>query len=187
MRIGILGSTRGTVMSSLIDAIRNKECRAEVALVISNKSDAPILENAKKQGVAADFIDPSGLSKDQYDQQLSDRFLKEAVDLIILIGYMRILSNPMVTAWQNKIINTHPSLLPAFAGGMDLNVHQMVIDANVKESGCTIHYVTEALDAGPIILQKKCIVLPTDTAEHLKARVQALESIALIEVINKLS
>lgn len=187
MRLGILGSTRGTVMLSLLNAIKQKELIASIALVMSNKADALILENAKKQGITAYFQDPANLSREAYDQHLSTQFIEHQVDLIVLIGYMRILSKAMVEPWRNKIINTHPSLLPAYGGKMDLDVHQAVIDAKEKETGCTIHYVTEELDAGPILLQKKCIVLPTDNAERLKARVQMLESIALIEAIKKLS
>lgn len=187
MRLGILGSTRGTVMLSLIDAIKQKQLTADIALVMSNKANALILENAKQHGLSTHFADPAQYSKEEYDKILSDKFLECKVDFIILIGYMRILSNNMIDPWRNKIINIHPSLLPAFRGGMDLNVHQAVIDAKIKETGCTIHYVTEEVDAGPILVQKKCIVLPNDTAERLKARVQALEGVALIEAINNLS
>ncbi|TAL61953.1 MAG: phosphoribosylglycinamide formyltransferase, partial [Legionella sp.] len=99
----------------------------------------------------------------------------------------RILSPEFVTHWKDRIINVHPSLLPAFAGKMDLAVHQAVIDAKVPETGCTVHFVTAEVDAGPIILQKKCPVLASDTAEGLKLKVQQLEALALVDAINSLT
>lgn len=182
-RLGILGSNRGTVMLDLFEAIRYKQLQAEISIVLSDKSDALILENAKKSGCQSFFIDPQDLTREAYDQQLCQKFQEAQVDLIILIGYMRILSNEFLKVWNNKVINVHPSLLPAYAGLMDFKVHQAVLDAKDRETGCTVHYVTEKLDAGPIIIQEKCIVLPNDTAERLKARVQALEGVSLITAI----
>jgi formyltetrahydrofolate-dependent phosphoribosylglycinamide formyltransferase len=112
------------------------------------------------------------------------RTLKEKnIDLVLLIGYMRILSPAFVSEWRNKIMNVHPSLLPAFAGGMDLNVHQAVIDARMIETGCTIHFVDEGADTGPIIVQKKCSVDAWDTPDTLKTKVQQLEGEAFVEAI----
>jgi phosphoribosylglycinamide formyltransferase-1 len=185
-RLGILGSTRGTVMLDLFDAIKQKHLEANISIVLSNKSDALILERAKTQGVPALFVDPMHLTREAYDQQLSQKLQEAQVDLIVLIGFMRILSGEFLKTWHEKVINVHPSLLPAFAGKMDQSVHQAVLDAKVKETGCTVHYVTEEVDAGPILVQEKCMVLPGDTVERLKARVQALESVALISAINKL-
>jgi phosphoribosylglycinamide formyltransferase-1 len=113
--------------------------------------------------------------------------LERDVELVVLIGYMRILSPEFVTAWENKIINVHPSLLPDFAGGMGNAVHQAVLDAGKAETGCTVHYVTEEVDAGPIVVQKRCAVLPDDTVESLKVKVQELEAVALIEAINQIA
>ena len=110
---------------------------------------------------------------------------EKKVDLILLIGYMRILSAPFVNKYKNKILNVHPSLLPAFAGGMDLNVHEEVIKSGVKETGCTIHLVDEGVDSGKIILQKKCFVSPSDTTETLKKKVQKLEGSAWVEVLKR--
>ena len=109
------------------------------------------------------------------------------VDLLVLIGYMRILSHAFVSEWQDKIINVHPSLLPAFAGKMDLEVHEAVLAAGVPETGCTVHYVTKEVDAGPIILQKKCVVEPGELPASLKVRVQQLEGAALVEAIDLLA
>lgn len=186
MRLGVLGSTRGTLMLNLIDAISQQILSAEISIVLSNKNDALILENAKKHGLQAQFIDTANTTRDNYDAKITEILKQHKVDLIVLIGFMRILSKKFVETWANKIINVHPSLLPAFAGKMDKQVHQAVLDAKVNETGCSVHYVTEEVDAGPIIIQKKCEVLTSDTVDQLKARVQSLEGAALITAINRL-
>lgn len=186
MRLGVLGSTRGTLMLDLIAAIQQNTLAAEIPIVLSNKSDALILENAKRHGLSSVFVDPTNLAREIYDEQITKILKQHKVDLVVLVGYMRILSKNFVETWANNIINIHPSLLPAFAGKMDKQVHQAVLNAKVHETGCTVHYVTEEIDAGPVIIQKKCDVLPHDTVEQLKARVQALEGIALIEAIKKI-
>lgn len=183
MRLAIVGSTNGTDMLAIIDAIHQQKLDAFIEVVISDKPNAMILRRARAHGLKSKFLDPSNYSKSDYDQTISEYLQQHQVDLVVLIGYMRILSNQFVIQWKNKIINVHPSLLPDFAGGMDLNVHQAVLDAEKKETGCTVHHVTEAVDAGPILIQKKCEVLSTDTAETLKKRVQGLEGQALIEAI----
>jgi phosphoribosylglycinamide formyltransferase-1 len=185
--LGILGSTRGTDMQAIIDAIQQKALCANIKIVLSNKKDAYILERARQHHLNAQFVDPRERSREAFDEIISDRLQAAQVNLIILIGYMRILSEGFVSKWQNKIINVHPSLLPDFAGGMDSNVHQQVLDAGAQETGCTVHIVTEKVDAGPILVQKKCEVFPHDTVETLKKRVQALEGQALIEAINLLA
>ncbi len=185
IRLGILGSTRGTDMLALIAAIQKQHLAANIAIVISNKMDAMILERARANGLRAQFVDPINLKRAEYDKKISSLLRAADVDFVVLIGYMRILSSEFVAEWRNKIINVHPSLLPAFAGGMDQDVHQAVLASGVKETGCTVHYVTEEVDAGPIILQKKCAVLLNDTVESLKKRVQELEGETLVEVINR--
>lgn len=185
LTLGILGSTRGTDMAAIIDAIANGRLNARVAVAISNKPDAGILEKAKKAKVDALFIDPTGKTREQFDKAVSEVLHKHNVNLILLIGYMRILSKPFVECWRDRILNVHPSLLPAFAGGMDMNVHEEVLKAGVKETGCTIHVVDETVDGGQILVQKRCPVLPNDTAETLKERVQNLEGEAFIEAIQK--
>jgi phosphoribosylglycinamide formyltransferase-1 len=187
MRLAIVGSTRGTDMLALIAAITQKELAASIEVVISNKADAMILERARRHALNAVFVDPKNLSREEFDKKLSQELQVHQVDLIILIGYMRILSNQFVSDWRGKIINVHPSLLPAFAGGMDQNVHQAVIDAREKMSGCTVHFVTEEVDGGPILIQKKCAVSAQDTAATLKDRVQDLEGLALIEAVNMIA
>jgi phosphoribosylglycinamide formyltransferase-1 len=183
IRLGVLGSTRGTNMLTLIDAVDKGKLSATIEIVISNKSDALILERAFAHGIKAEYVNPEGLNRSDFDKKLTELLIQYKVDLVVLIGYMRILSADFVARWDNKVINLHPSLLPAFAGKMDIEVHQAVIDSGIKETGCTIHYVTQEVDAGPIILQKKCPVLAEDTPEALKQRVQELEGIALVEAI----
>ncbi|CAM2731095.1 phosphoribosylglycinamide formyltransferase [Legionella steigerwaltii] len=183
IRIAVLGSTRGTNLNAVVAAIKQQRLPASIELVLSNKADAPILEKAENFGIKSMFINPQGLSRSDFDNYLSEILTQHHIELIVLIGYMRILSAEFVLKWENKIINIHPSLLPAYAGLMNLDVHQAVLDAAEIETGCTVHFVTEQVDAGPIILQKKCPVLAGDTPELLKARVQELEGEALIEAI----
>jgi phosphoribosylglycinamide formyltransferase-1 len=182
-RLGILGSTRGTDMLALIAAIEEKKLSASIEVVISNKDGAIILDRARAHGLTAKFVDAKAVTRAQYDEMLTHELLVHQVELVVLIGYMRILSPEFVKAWRHRIINVHPSLLPAFAGGMDGDVHAAVLAAGVKETGCTVHYVTDEVDAGPILIQKKCAVLASDTPESLKLKVQQLEGEALIEAI----
>lgn len=183
IKLAILGSTRGTSLQPIIDAIAQGKLDASIEVVISNKSDAYILERVKNHNIPALFIESKGKTREQFDAEVMKILDEKKIDLVLLIGYMRFLSKPFVEKWWNKIMNVHPSLLPAFAGGMDLNVHQAVLDAGVKETGCTIHFVDEGADTGEIIIQKKCSVDPGETAETLKTKVQKLEGEAFIEAI----
>lgn len=183
IRLGILGSTRGTNLAAIFEAIESKQLAAKIEIVISNKAEAGILERARQAGLNVQFLDATGLAREEYDLRVSEILSEHKVDLVVLIGYMRILSAAFVTRWENKIINVHPSLLPLHAGLMDMDVHRAVLSAGEKETGCSVHYVTEKVDAGPVIIQKKCQVYSQDTAEELKARVQQLEGAALIEAI----
>lgn len=185
MRLGILGSTRGTIMLTLIDAIEQKNLPAEIALVLSDKPDALILEKAKAHHLTAQFLDGNALSPMAYDEQMTAMLKEHAVELVILIGYMRSLSKTFMDTWKDRLINVYPALSLDFSGKKDLDVHQAVLDAKLNQSGCTVHLVASDGD-GAILLQKKCIVLPSDNAERLKARVQELEATALIEVIKKM-
>lgn len=182
-RLGILGSTRGTVMQSLITAIEQRKINASIEIVVSNKKDAMILESARAHHLPAEFVDPNQVN---YDKKISTILQAHQVELVVLIGYMRILSKEFIEEWRNQIINVHPSILPAFAGKMNHGVHRAVLESGVKETGCTVHYVTEDVDAGPILIQKKCPVLPDDTIETLKTKVQQLEGSALLEAITSL-
>lgn len=186
LRLAILGSSNGTNMLAIISAIENKTLNASIELVFSNKLDAGILSRAQQYNLPTLFLDPKGSTRECYDNTISKELQAREIDLIVLIGYMRVLSTALTEQWQNKIINVHPSLLPDFAGGMDRQVHQAVLDAGSQQSGCTVHYVTEILDGGPILVQKHCPVFSEDTVESLRNRVQALEGLALIESIQKI-
>jgi len=186
MKIGVLGSTSGTDLGGIFEAMDSGELRGiEVAIVISNKSDAFILERARKRGIKANYIDTADLSREDFDRR-ADALLSEAgVELVLLIGYMRYMSPWFVKKWQSRCLNVHPSLLPKFAGGMDLNVHQAVLDAHEAETGATIHFVDEGADSGPIVWQGSVAIAPGETAETLKPKVQALEIKGFIEVLRK--
>lgn len=183
LRIGVLASTKGTDLQAIIDEIKAGKLEAEIACVISNKKDAYALERAKNHSIETIFIDSKEKEREDYDREVAKELAKRKVGLICLIGYMRIVSPWFVNKFRGKIMNVHPSLLPKFAGGMDVNVHEEVLKAGEKETGCTIHFVTEKVDGGPIILQMKVPVHPEDTPETLKARVQSAEKIAYPEAI----
>ena len=183
IRLAVLGSTKGTDLQAIIDAIEDGRLEAEVVVVISNKEQAYILERAKQHDITAHHIPMKDKSREQFDEEVMKILDEKNIDLVLLIGYMRFLSKPFVDKWRNKIMNVHPSLLPKFAGGIDKNVHQAVLDAGEKETGCTIHFVDEKADTGPIIIQKKCAVEVGETVDTLKAKVQKLEGEAFIDAI----
>jgi len=183
IKLGVLGSTKGTDLQAIIDAINQGDLYASIELVISNRKKAYILERARNHGIETLFISHKEKSREEFDAEMSKALNSKGVELVLLIGFMRILSGWFCNEWQNRILNVHPSLLPAFAGGMDMNVHEEVLKAGVKETGCTIHFVTEDVDAGPIVIQKKCPVERDDTPESLKEKVQLLEGEAFIEAI----
>ena len=187
IKLGILGSTNGTDLQAIFEAEKTKKLNAKVNVVISNKENAYILKRAKNHGVPAVFINHKNKKRKDFDSEISIELKKNNIDLILLIGFMRILSAEFCNAWQGKILNVHPSLLPKYSGGMDINVHDEVIANGDKESGCTIHLVTEEVDSGPILIQKKCKVINGETAETLKTKVQQLEGLAFVEAINQLS
>jgi len=172
-RVGVLISGRGSNMSSLIDACNKPEYPAEISIVISNNPDAKGLEIATQAGIAARAINHKTYpSREAFEADL-DTALKEAeVDLICNAGFMRLLTNSFVEGWRDKQLNIHPSLLPAFKG---LHTHERAIEAGVKLSGCTVHFVRTEMDAGPIIAQAAVPVLPDDTADDLAARVLEAE------------
>ena len=182
LRIGILASTRATDMEPILQAIRDKRLNAEIVCLISNKKDAYALERARRNGIEAIFIDPKGKDPVDYDMQVAVELERRKVDLVLLIGYNRLLSPRFVKKFRNRIMNIHPSLLPAFPG-WDLNVHRAVLESGVKITGCTLHFVDEKMDAGPIIIQRAVEVREDDDEETLKRRVQEAEGEALVEGI----
>ncbi len=184
VRLGVLGSTKGTDLQAILDAIQRGELDAEVAVVISNRKKAYILERAQNYRVPALFIPHKGKVREEFDRELTAVLRQYDVDLILLIGFMRILSAEFCREWAGRVLNVHPSLLPKYAGSMDTNVHEQVLQNKDPVTGCTIHLVTAEVDRGPIVLQKQCAVDPIDTPESLKAKVQQLEGEAFIEILN---
>ena len=183
IRLGVLGSTNGTDLLPILTAIKDGELDASVELVVSNNKKALILEKAKSHNIDSFFIDHKNKKREVFDKEISQRLKEKEVDLILLIGFMRILSGGFVSEWSEKIINVHPSLLPKYAGGMNEDVHKQVLKAGDKETGCTVHLVTAQVDEGPILVQKRCPVLEDDTVRSLKEKVQKLEGEAFVEVI----
>ena len=183
IKLGVLGSTKGTDLQAVLDAVNNGLLDAKVSVVVSNRESAYILERAKNHGVPTFFIPHKGKAREEFDREMTTVLQNYGVELVLLIGFMRILSEEFCQEWRDRILNVHPSLLPKYAGGMDTNVHAEVIKNGDAETGCTIHFVTEEVDAGPILSQKKCTVTPEDTVESLKTKVQALEGEAFIEAI----
>lgn len=182
MRIGILASTRATDMEAILKAIKSGRLKAEIVCVISNRKDAYALERARQNGIEAIFLDPKGKDPAEYDREVATELERRSVDLVLLIGYNRYLSQQFINKFRNRIMNIHPSLLPAFPG-WDINVHRAVLEYGVKVTGCTLHFVDEKMDAGPIIIQKVVEVREDDTEETLKKRVQEAEGEALVEGI----
>ena len=187
IKLGVLGSTKGTDLQAIINAINSGDLKAQVSVVISDRSKSYILERARLNQIPSFFVSKKNKTRSQFDSEITKLLIKEKVELVLLIGFMRILSAEFCQRWHKKIINVHPSLLPKYSGGMDTNVHSEVLRNNDHETGCTIHFVTEEVDSGPILVQKKCSVNKKDTISSLKKKVQKLEGEAFIEAIKTLS
>lgn len=185
-RIAVLASTKGTDLQAIIDEMKAEKIPGiELALVVSNKRKAYALERAKEQGFSTMFLDPHNKTREQYDEELASILKDHQIDLVVLIGYMRILSPSFVKKFPRRIINVHPALIPKFSGPgfFGANVHEEVLKAGEQETGCTFHFVDEEVDSGDIILQKKVAIDSNDTPESLKEKVQALEKKWYPEVI----
>jgi phosphoribosylglycinamide formyltransferase 1 len=173
LRIGVLISGSGTNLQAVIDAIGRGELKAEIGLVISNRADAYGLQRAHQAGIQTLVLDHRRFpSREAYDQQLVAELSAADVKLVVLAGFMRLLSNVMIGAFPNRIMNIHPALLPSFPG---LNVQKAAVDHGVRFSGCTVFFVTEGVDDGPIIIQAVVPVYPDDSDEELAARILAQE------------
>ncbi|MBU0758692.1 MAG: phosphoribosylglycinamide formyltransferase [Nanoarchaeota archaeon] len=181
--IAVLASTKGTDMQGIIDAIETGILDANIKIVISNKKDAYALERAKKHNLRSIFLDPKGKSREEYDRKVSELIEEFDCQLILLIGYMKIMSSWFVQKYLNQVMNIHPSLLPAYAGGMDLNVHEEVIKRGCKVTGASLIFIDEGADTGPIILQRTVPVEYSDTPDTLKVKVQKAEVDILLEGI----
>jgi phosphoribosylglycinamide formyltransferase 1 len=168
MRIGILISGRGSNFEAIARNIDAGTIDAEIAVVISNRAGAAGLETARKRGLCAVCIPSKGLDREVYDRMLVEELRKHGVELVCLAGFMRLLSAGFIREFPNRILNIHPSLLPAFPG---LDAQHQALEHGVKIAGCTVHFVDEHLDAGPIVIQASVPVLDDDTADTLSARI----------------
>lgn len=181
MKIGILISGRGSNMTAIVKAVQSGLIPdAEVSIVVSDKTSAEGLLKAKERGIKTLVITRNGRTRQEHDAEIINELKKRNVKLVCLAGYMRLLSKEFVRAFPNRITNIHPSLLPSFKG---LDAQRQAIDYGVKISGCTVHFVDEALDHGAIIAQKAVEVLSDDTAEALAARILEHEHALYIEAI----
>jgi len=171
-RLGILLSGRGSNFEAISNRIAEGQLKAEIVVVISNRPEAPGLEAARRRGLTTVSLPSKGLDREVYDRTLVEELQKHRVDLVCLAGYMRLLSGGFVAAFPRRILNIHPSLLPSFPG---LDAQHQALAHGVKFSGCTVHFVDENLDAGPIVRQAVVPVLDDDTAEALSARILAEE------------
>ena len=168
-KLAVLVSGRGSNLQAIIDSIDREELDAHLSIVISNTKDAMALKRAEKHGIKTIFIDPSTyLNSKEYDKALVLKLKEFSIDLICLAGYMRILGEEVIQAFEKKIINIHPSLLPAFPG---LNAQKQAINHGVKFSGCTVHFVDSGVDNGPIILQTVVPVYDNDDEKSLSKRI----------------
>jgi phosphoribosylglycinamide formyltransferase-1 len=170
--VGVLISGRGSNLQALIDAQRQGRLGGRIALVISNVAAAAGLERARQAGIPTAVCDHRGKSREEHDRAMQARLEEHGVTLVCLAGYMRLLSAAFIRAYPGRILNVHPSLLPAFPG---LEAQRQAFAHGVKVSGATVHLVEEALDAGPIVLQEAVPVLPSDTADTLAARILEAE------------
>jgi phosphoribosylglycinamide formyltransferase-1 len=177
LRVAVLASGRGSNLQSIIDAIEAGQVQAQIVAVISNKKDAVALERARKHELNDLFVDPKPFAgrqdgREAYDRSLLEVLQQHNVELVLLAGYMKIVTAVLVNAYANRMMNIHPSLLPSFPG---LDVQKKAIDWGCKLAGCTVHFVTEGVDEGPIIIQAAVPILDDDTPDTLAARILVQE------------
>ena len=181
-KLAVLVSGRGSNLQAIIDSIEREELNAHISIVISSTRDAMALKRAEKHGIKTIFIDPTAyLNSKEYDKALIEKLRKFSIDLICLAGYMRILGEEVIQTFKEKIINIHPSLLPAFPG---LNAQKQAIVHGVKFSGCTVHFVDSGVDSGPIILQTAVPVYDNDDEKSLSKRILEQEHYLYPKAIN---
>ena len=175
LKLGVLGSGKGSNFRAIADAIARGELNAEVCIVISDFADAGILALARERGIRAEFVHPGRFKtkmEPEREHHLALMLRDAGVELVVLAGYMRMVKPPLLDAFPHRIINIHPSLLPAFPG---LEAWKQAVDARASQSGCTVHYVDSGMDTGEIIARAEVPVLANDTAETLHARIQVAE------------
>lgn len=168
LRVGVLASGRGTNLQSILDASEAGEITADVVAVASDNGDAPALERAERHGVPHRFVDPAGLPREDHEDQVAAFLETHDVELVCLAGYMRLLTSGFLQRFPQRVVNIHPSLLPAFKG---LAAQEQAWEYGVRIAGCTTHIVTEEMDHGPVLLQAAVPVLQDDDADTLAARI----------------
>jgi phosphoribosylglycinamide formyltransferase 1 len=183
MRLGILISGRGSNMEAIANAIARRKLDAEIAIVISNRAAAGGLDIARQRGIPMRVIESRGMEREAYDKLAIEELMTHEVDLVCLAGFMRLLSASFVQAFPNRVINIHPSLLPAFPG---LDAQRQALEYGAKITGCTVHLVDEFLDSGPIIVQSAVPVLDADTVDTLSARILVQEHVIYPKAIQYL-
>ena len=180
MRLGILISGRGSNFEAIANSIARRKLDAEIAIVISNRADAGGLEIARERGIPMRVIESRGMEREAYDKLVIDELRTHDVELVCLAGFMRLLSASFIQAFPNRVLNIHPSLLPAFPG---LDAQCQALEHGVKITGCTVHVVDEFLDSGPILIQAAVPVLDTDTVESISARILVQEHVIYSKAI----
>ena len=187
MVLGILGSGSGSNMQAILDAIDAGTLDARIALVLSDNPGAFILQRAAQRGIATAVIDCGGFKTRfpaEHQRQTAARLLDAGVEMVCLAGFLRLVKQPLLDAFPKRILNIHPSLLPAFPG---LESWKQALHAGVSETGCTVHFVDAGMDTGPVIIQEAVPVLPNDTAESLHARIQVVEHRLYPEAIRRVA
>jgi len=184
MRLGVLISGRGSNFEAISNNINRRKLDAEMGIVISNRASAPGLEIARQRGIPMRVIPSQGMDREAYDRLLVEELRTHEVELVCLAGFMRLLSAGFVRAFPERVLNIHPSLLPAFPG---LDAQRQALDHGVKITGCTVHFVDEFLDSGPIIIQSAVPVLDEDSPDTLSARILAQEHVIYSQAIQLLA
>ena len=185
LRLGILASGRGSNFAAILDAIDAGRCPAEVAILVSDRPDAEALERAAAHAIPTAVVVPTDYpDREKYDLQVVERLRAAKVQLVALAGYMRIVTPAFLAAFPDRVINIHPALLPAFPG---LHAQRQALEYGVKVSGCTVHFVDEGVDSGPIILQQAVEVCDDDTEESLSARILVEEHKLYPEAIRRIA
>ena len=185
LKLAIFISGRGSNMRSIVEQSKSADFPAQVGVVLSNRPDAPGIDYAKSQNIPTEIVDhKSFTSREAFEAEIQTRLAKYDIDLIVLAGFLRVLTASFIEKWPNRIINIHPSLLPDYKG---LHTHERAIADGKAEGGCTVHFVVPEIDSGEIIVQKRVPIIPGDTPETLSARVLEQEHIAYPEAIRKVA
>lgn len=185
LKLGVLVSGSGSNFQAIVDAISTGDLDAECRILVSNRADAFALERARKAGVPAHVLHHKEFpSREKFDEELVALLRGAEVDWIVLAGFMRVLTAPFLSAFEGRIVNIHPSLLPSFPG---INAQKQAFEHGVKVSGCTVHFVDSGVDTGPIIAQQAVSVLDGDTLENLKARILEQEHLLFVKALKKIA